>query len=109
LAPVSSSTRARYSRSLGRLLAKGQQRVAKQCRGAGDGALQYGKKFQFISARVQQMLPQAEQQQTQLMLHFHAVQVHGNLQIRDDVSSEEHAVRALHIQALDREHIGRAL
>src|SRR5208283_3826867 len=65
-------------------------------------------KFQFISARVHQVLAQAKQQQAQLMLYFHAVQVHGYVQIRDDVSSEEHAVRALHIQALDREHIRRA-
>ena len=55
------------------------------------------------------MLPQTQQQQAQVALHLHAVQVHRNFQVRHGVIPKEHTVRPLHIQAFNRKNIRGAL
>ena len=51
------------------------------------------------------MLPQLQQDRSQVMFDLDAMQVHRHFNLRDDVRSVEHSPPVLHIQNLDREDI----
>ena len=56
---------------------------------------------------MQHVLAQTQKQQTKIAFDLHAMQVHGNVQIGDRIGSEQDAMRAFDIQALNGKNVGR--
>src|SRR5271156_4645500 len=87
-------------------LAERENSMAKKSAKRGNG-IQHQLEQNFVAVRRgQNRLAQTEPAVAQFAFHLKPMELQRNLEIRKKILTEKHTVMALHVEQLNREHIG---
>src|SRR5580704_2934402 len=89
-----------------RLFLEGNQGMAQKGEDAGRRFRFRSAKLAFFLAGEDEMLTELEEQGTHIVLDLHAMEIHGDFDVVDEVGPIEDAAVFLHVEQLDGEDIG---
>src|SRR5258708_1382723 len=98
-------TRNDIARRHRRLFSEGDHRVAQQRQRSREGFPEDQGKLSRVPVRAEVVLAQLQYQSPQVVFDLHAMKIHGDFNIRDDVLAIEHAPTLLYVENLDGKNI----